>query len=124
MLKVVFCHDGQAVNDFHACDFVDGTIKTYQRTCVGEQDMMVRFSTECVLDAFVLRAMKDEVLTERIEFYYRGPDMNSDVKVEFNEVRGLEIPDGVKDIGVRYYMTNEILRLGYEKLKTKHKLEK
>jgi hypothetical protein len=116
MLKVVFCQDGQAISDFRACDFADGTIKEYQRTCVGDQDMMVRFSTECVLDAFVLRTMEDEVLAKNIEFYYQGPDVENDIQMEFNEYRGLKLPDGVDEIGTRSIMVRKIVRLGVEKI--------
>ena len=99
MLKVVFCTDGQPVNDFSACNFVDGVINGYCRG-YGEP-MEIRFSTEAVLDAFVLRVMEDKIPMNRIEFYYHGPEMVSDVKMEFHEIRGLEIPEGVRDIGVR-----------------------
>ena len=124
MLKVVFCHDGQAVNDFHACDFVDGIVNTYRRTFhVGNYDMMVRFSTECVLDAFVLQTMEDEILSKNIEFYYRGPGMENDIKMEFNEFRGLKIPDGINEIGTRCEMVRKIVQFGFEKIKAKAEKE-
>lgn len=123
MLKVVFCYDGQAVNDFRAYDFADRIIKTYQRTCIGNQDMIVRFSTECVLDALVLRAMEDDVLAKRIEFYYQAPGMESEIKMEFDNIRGLKIPDGVNEVGVRCEMTRRIFKFGLEHLKAKSEKE-
>lgn len=120
MLKVVFCHDGQPVSDFKALDFADGTINTYCRTyAIGDKDMMVRFSTECVLDAFVLRTMEDDELAENIEFYYKDPNMEDDIQMEFNEYRGLKIPDGLDDFGVHSRMVRNIVRLGLDKIRAK-----
>lgn len=120
MLKVVFCPDGQPVNDFYACDFVDSKIFDY--THENSANMEVRFSTECVLDAFVLRVMENRFPMTEIEFYYRGPNM-TDVKMEFNEYRGLKIPDGINEIGTRCEMVRRIVQIGFEKIKAKSEKE-
>jgi hypothetical protein len=116
MLKVVFCADGQPVNDFYACDFVDSKIFDY--IINGRVDMETRFSTESVLDAFVLRVMEGRFPMTEIEFFYRGPNM-VDTKMEFNEFRGLKVPDGVNEIGTRSEMVRKIVQTGFEKIKTK-----
>ena len=117
MLKVVFCADGQAVSDFKALDFVDNITATYCRNY--GRPMEIRFSTECVLDAFVLRVMEEKIPADRIKFYYQGPDMESEVEMEFHEIRGLRVPDEINEIGVRCNMTRNIFNLGFEKLKAK-----
>jgi hypothetical protein len=113
MLKIVFCHDGQPINDFKALAFADSIINEYRRHyIVDNRDMTIRFSTECVLDAFVLRTMEDETLARHIEFYYRPPNIDQDLFMEFNEYRGLKIPEGINEIGVHATMIKKIVRLG------------
>ena len=84
--------------------------------------MEVRFSTECVLDAFALRVMEGRFPMDEIEFYYRGPNM-TDTKMEFDEIRGLKIPDGIQEIGTRCEMVRRIVHLGFEKIKAKSEKE-
>ena len=116
MLNVVFCEDGQAISDFSACSFVDDIINKYMR---DKNDVEVRFSTEAVLDVFVLRVMEDKIPMNEVEFYYKDPSVPYDIQMKFNEFMGLEIPDGVDNIGVRCSMTEKIIQLGYKKIKTK-----
>jgi hypothetical protein len=123
MMKVVFCHDGQAISDFEALRFVDNMTTYYCRYSYGKP-MEIRFSTECVMDAFVLRLMEDKIPADRIKFYYKSPGMESEIEMEFDECLGIKIPDNVRDIGVRYEMTNQILRLGYAKMKARKLAEK
>lgn len=122
MLKVVFCPDGHHVSDFYACDYVDSVI--YEYAIGGGADMEVRFSNETVLDAFVLRVMQDRFPMNEIEFYYKDHDMEADLQMRCDKYHALEIPDGIKRIGTRYDMTNQILKLGYEKLKADRLSEK
>ena len=117
MLKVVFCPDGQPVNDFYACDFADS--KIYEYALGNGTDMEVRFSTECALDAFVLRVMEGRFPANEISFYYIGLDMDEEAQFEFEECLGTKIPKGIREIGTRNAMTNKILKLGYEKMKAR-----
>jgi hypothetical protein len=122
VLRVVFCHDGKPVNDFKACNFVDSVISEY---CRGYGNPMeIRFSTECVMDAFVLYVMEDKIPADKIKFYYKAPEMESEVELEFDDELGIQIPDTVKEIGTRYGMVNQILRLGYAKMRARKLAEK
>ena len=121
MLKVVFCPEGQAVSDFYACDFVDSKIYEY---CIGGgKDTEVRFSTESVLDAFVLRLMQDRFPSNEIEFYYKDTKLPFEIKLEFNEYQGLKTPSGVNEIGTRCEMVRKIVQLGFEKIKVREERE-
>jgi hypothetical protein len=115
MLKVIVCRDGQAVSDFAARDFADAIIQTY---LCGHKDMEVRVANELARDAFVLRLMEEKLSPDEVEFYVE------DVKLEFDDELGLEVPDGAKDTNLFADMADAILRIGWTNMRARKMAEK
>ena len=113
MIKFIYSDEGTPINDFKAKDYVKNLIN--QNTT---ETITFHVCNEVVLDAMVLALMKGDIDKSQVELWY------FDKPMRFCPYIGLEEPEGVKDVGVHLPMTNEILRLGMDNIRNKHKAEK
>ena len=113
MIKFIYSDEGTPINDFKAKDYVKNLIN--QNTT---ETITVHVCNEVVLDAMVLALMKGDIDNSQVELWY------FDKPMRFCPYIGLEEPEGVSDVGVHLPMTNEILRLGMDNIRNKHKAAK
>lgn len=113
MIKFIYSDEGTPINDFKAKDYVKNLIN--QNTA---ETITVYVCNEVVLDAMVLALMKGDIDKSQVELWY------FDKPMRFCPYIGVEEPEGVNDVGVHLPMTNEILRLGMDNIRNKHKAEK
>ena len=113
MIKLIYSDQGIPINDFQAKKFIADLIAKN-----SQEVRVVQVCNEVVIDAMVLALMKGEIDSSQVELWY------FDKPMRFCPYIGLEEPEGVQDVGVHLPMTNEILRLGMENIRNKHKAEK
>lgn len=89
MFKVVYSKLGYAVSDFELEEFVENEIKCFLKEKPG--DWLVEIANETALMAFQVKALKGEIPTDRVEFYYE------DTKLDFSMISGLTAPKGCDD---------------------------
>ena len=105
MLKIIICHDGHHVSDFHVMDYVDSVF--YEYDYLGRQDLTVRVSNQIILDAFTLRLLEEKFPADEIQFFVDG------VQLVYDPCFGLCEPDNISNlkIGTWETITDETLRL-------------
>ena len=114
MIKFVYSDTGEPVNDFQAETFVQNLIEKNNTN----DTMEINVSTEVALTAMVLALMERKIEPEQVQlFYYNTP-------LTFNYFLGLDVVDGVAEIGVQNVMVDKILKLGYENMKARRAARK
>jgi hypothetical protein len=112
MIKVIFCPEGHHVADDHTLAYVDSVFWEYDFG--GRMDIEVKVGNELILDGFVLRLMEKKFPANEIEFY------DNDVKLEYDECRGLIVTDPKKQtIGAHARITAQIFKLGLSNMRAK-----
>ena len=114
MIKLIYSDTGEPVNDFKAEAFVQELIEQNNINDTIE----INVSTEVALTAMILALMERKIEPEQVQlFYYNTP-------LTFNPFLGLDVVDGVSEIGVHKIMVDKILKLGYENMKARRAAKK
>ena len=113
MIRLIYSDKGKPINDFHAQRYIAELIARN-----SEEMRVIHVCNEPVLTAMVLAIMKKEIDESQVELFYFDKPMS------FCPYAGLEEPAGVHEIGTNLPMTNEILSLGMDNIRNKHKAEK
>ena len=113
MIRLIYSDKGKPINDFHAQRYIAELIARN-----SEEIRVIHVCNEPVLTAMVLAIMKKEIDESQVELFYFDKPMS------FCPYAGLEEPAGVHEIGTNLPMTNEILSLGMDNIRNKHKAEK
>ena len=114
MIKLIYSDTGEPVNDFKAEAFVQELIERNTTNDTVE----VNVSTEVTLTAMVLALMERKIEPEQVQLFY------FDTPMVFNYFIGLDVVDGVSEIGVHNIMVDKILKLGYENMKARRAAKK
>ena len=114
MIKFIYSDTGEPINDFKAEAFVQELIERNEVHDIVE----VNVSTEVALTAMVLAIMERKIQPEQVQLFY------FDHPMVFNYFIGLDVVDGVSEIGVNNIMVDKILKLGYEKMKARRAANK
>ena len=112
MLKIYYGNYKNAISDFEAKSYVKTIIDLYKNKFPDMMDSYI--SNEVVLNEFVLSVMKGEISENEVEFYYKNKKLN------FDSYLGLEEPEDDKMFGIHANTVNEIIEIGYKKMKARN----